>query len=363
MKKVLIMYFRTRIDKLRKELEETGLDGMLIIDRANTFYFTGFRGSNSLLIIMPDFAIFMTDSRYYERAESQIGDEFDVVLQENDGSDQIRLFFEIRGKLRIGFEPSISYSRYIWLRECMKHVRLEDAGSIIKKLRMVKDDAELELVKKSAEINDACMTMLTQNVRPGMTEKDVSILIRRFYEDNGAEGESFPCIVASGPNSAIPHHRTSDRVIRKKEPLLIDMGCIYEHYCSDMTRTIFFGEPEEEIRKIYDITLEAQVAALNTVRAENTAACVDDTARSVIAEAGYRDCFGHNTGHGVGVEVHEEPRLKPGSEDILTPGMVVTVEPGVYLPGKGGVRIEDLVLVDETEGERLSLSDKNMLIL
>jgi len=357
------MPFLKRLATLRKRFKAEGLNGFIVIDRCNTHYFTGFRGTASLLIVMPDVTLFLTDSRYYEHARKNLPPGVEVVLQKQDGRSQLKGFFDVRGKLRIGFESSISYAKSKWLGSAIRPARLVEADQIVRDMRIVKDEQEIRLVKKAASIVDRCMMMLKSEIKPGITERDLAIKIRRFFEDKGAWGESFPAIVAFGPNAALPHHETSRRKLKKGDAVLVDMGCRFQGYCSDMTRTLFLGEADKSQREIYGIVLEAQKEGLKAVQPGIPAREVDRVVRQVISRAGYMEAFGHNTGHGAGLDVHEPPVIGPRSEYILRQGMIITVEPGIYLPGRFGVRIEDLVLVTPGGSRRLSRSSKKLTVI
>lgn len=351
-----------RLGALQTSLIKSDLDGFIVTDRADTFYLTGFRGSYSIMIVLPETAVFLTDARYYEAA-AEMQDFMDVVLQNGNGKEQLKNFFDVRGKIRIGFDPSISYHRYQWLSEVIRPARLVQAEDVIKSLRLKKDANEITNICKAGSLTDQCMSMLVDTVNPGMTEKDIMIIIRRFFEDCGAEGVSFPTIVASGSNSSVPHHRTSNKKIDEGEILLIDTGCIVNGYCSDITRTFFTGENRETETSIYNIVLRAQKAGIDAVRPGLKLSELDSIVRGVIEEEGYGDTFIHRTGHGVGIEVHEPPSISSENAMELEEGMVITIEPGIYLPGHFGVRIEDLVLVTSFGCKRLTEYPRDIRVI
>ncbi|MCX6999834.1 MAG: Xaa-Pro peptidase family protein [Candidatus Sumerlaeota bacterium] len=353
-----------RLIRLREAMRESDIDGMIILDRDNTFYLTGFCGSASILVIMSDVAVFLADGRFFEQVRKSLSlDMYEIIFQNKDGKEQIKGFFGIRGKLRIGFESSIPYERYLWLSEAVRPARLVDACKILTSARMLKDEKELRLIRRAAAITDRCVEMILKELKPGVTEHELAVKIRRFFEDGGAEGESFPTIVAFGINSAYPHHETSRRRLKAGEAALFDLGCRVKGYCSDLTRTVFVGSSDARQRKVYEIVLGAQGEAIKKIKPGVSAREVDAAAREYISNAGFGDAFRHNTGHGVGINVHEQPRLTPLSDDILKKGMVITVEPGIYLPNFMGVRIEDLVLVGEDGPVALSKSPKKMRII
>lgn len=357
------MIFARRLFCLRKAMNETDLDVFIVMDRANTFYLTGFQGTHSLIMVTEDRALFLTDSRYYECARKSLPSEYDVVLQKQDGKNQLRSFFAIHGKLRIGFEQKIPYEKFRWLSDSVRPGRLVETNDLLEPLRLVKDDEELRHIRRAALLVDRCFTMICRQIKPGVTERALAVQIRRFFEDAGAEGESFPAIVASGANAALPHHQTSHRKLRKGDVVLIDMGCRIKGYCSDMTRTVFLLSAREKEREIYRIVLEAQTKGLEAVKPGVPVSLVDEAVRRHISQAGYHDAFGHNTGHGVGIEIHEPPVIGPQSDHILREGMIITIEPGIYCPRFSGVRIEDLVLVTKEGAQCLSKTSKKMRIL
>ena len=357
------MNYVRRIAGLRHNMKQKGLDGCIILDRSNTHYLTGFRGTSSMIIIMHDVLLFITDFRYFHRAVKDLPPGYEALVQKGDMSDQIKSFFNVRGKIHIGFEPTISYEKYQWLRESVRPARLREASGLLKPLRMIKDEDEISRIKKAASIVDECMEYISKELRADLTEREVAIKIRRFFEDKGAEGESFPTIVASGPNSAVPHHETSNRKLQQGDVVLIDMGCRYEGYCSDMTRTLFLGSATDEEKNIYRIVLEAQKKGLKAVRPGISAGKLDNVVRDAISRAGYQEAFGHKTGHGVGIDIHEPPTVAPSSGELLKEGMIITIEPGIYLPDVSGVRIEDLLMVTAQGAVRLSKFPKELTIL
>lgn len=365
-------FHEKRIRNLSRRLGEMGLDGMIILDRENTFYLTNFSGTASIVLVMPDSLIFLADSRYYERVRKELHRnesnpnhpiKVEVILQQGDGGEQLKAFFDVRGKLRIGFESSISYESFCWLEKAVRPARLVEAAKAIAELRAVKDSSELKQIRRAAAITDLCVEMLVPKLRPGITEREISLMIRRFFEESGAEGESFESIIAFGANAAIPHHKSSNRRLKPKDVALLDLGCFYNGYCSDLSRTFFIGEPDDKKKDIYKIVLEAQSAALQKVKPGVPVRDVDIAARDSIFRAGFGDCFGHRTGHGVGIAIHEKPSVGMSSSDVLCEGMVITIEPGIYLPGNFGVRIEDLVLVTKKGAELLSKSPKDLRVL
>ena len=352
-----------RIQHLVDHLRERELDAMLVSAAENRRYFSGFTGSAGYLLISPDQALLVTDSRYTEQAGNQAAD-FQVV-QSRTGWAWLLESLKQYGIKRVGFEGHhVTVATYNSLLDALKqdgdlgHVSLVDASGIAEGQRTVKDSTELAVLQKAIDASDAAMEAVCPNIQEGMTEKEVAWRVEVAMRDHGADTISFSTIVAAGPNGAMPHHRPSDRPIQKGEPIVIDMGAKVDGYCSDITRTVTVGEPDETFRKVYDIVLGAQLTAIHTVKAGMTGEDCDNLARIVITDAGYGENFGHSLGHGVGLAVHEYPRVSPKSNDLLNANTVFTVEPGIYVPGWGGVRIEDIVILNEGGATSLSRASK-----
>ena len=347
----------SRIANLRKKLEEKGLDAILISTPENRRYLSGFTGSAGYLVISQNEAILGTDFRYTEQAGNQ-APEFEVIQIGRDWSWFPEL---LKGGTtpKIGFEGhQVTVSTYRQITETLKELPSSNLPSlvattgIVESLRTIKDQEELSLVQKAIDVADSAMEAVAPTVQAGETERELAWRLEKAMRELGADSLSFDTIVAAGPNGAMPHHRPSDRPIAPGEPVVIDMGAKVEGYCSDITRTICVGEPDETFRKVYDIVLGSQLTAISTVQVDMTGGDADGLSRTVIAEAGYGENFGHSLGHGVGLAIHEYPGVGPKSSHALEEGMVFTVEPGIYLPGWGGVRIEDVVRL-EKEGARV----------
>ncbi|PZN13494.1 MAG: Xaa-Pro dipeptidase [Bacillota bacterium] len=354
-----------RLERLRRRMAEENLEGLLVGSPANRRYLSGFTGSSGWLLITADRAELWTDFRYLEQAAAQ-APGFEIVRHEPDVYRHLGRRIQELGLGRLGFERDhLTYAQWERLRGALpEKVEMVAVGGWIEELRRIKDPAEIAAIRQAARIADEALLEVLADLRPGVTEREVALQLEFAMRRRGAEGVSFDLIVASGPRSALPHGTASDRVIEAGDFVTIDYGALYGGYASDCTRTVVVGPAGERQRRIYDIVLEAQRRALAAVRPGATGAEVDRAARAVIEEAGYGDHFGHATGHGVGLEVHEGPRLAAnGRDDVLAPGMVVTVEPGIYLPGWGGVRIEDLVVVTENGGEILTRVTKEFLQL
>jgi Xaa-Pro aminopeptidase len=333
--------------RLAALVAEAELDQLLVAELVNVRYLTGFGGTNGACLCGSDTRLFFTDFRYTERAEKEV-EGWEVVTVTDDWLGGISARFE--GK--VGFEDDHLSVRFLKRLEekIEESVRMEAAGGLVEKLRRVKDAGEQAAITAAAELADDVWRWSIDGGLVGRSERQVAAAAEARIRELGAE-PSFPAIVAAGANGALPHAEPGDREIAEGDMVVFDLGAKLDGYCSDGTRTFAAGEPGEEARSVYELVLEAQAAALEAVAAGAEGGAVDGVARSLIEEAGHGERFGHGLGHGVGLEVHEAPRLSQRSEDVLAVGEVVTVEPGVYLPGRLGVRIEDLVVVTE-EGHR-----------
>ncbi|MCH7712015.1 MAG: aminopeptidase P family protein [Chloroflexi bacterium] len=354
---------KQRLDRLVERLPEKELDAILISAPENRQYLSGFTGSAGYLFIAKGTAVLLTDSRYTEQATHQAPD-FKVV-QIRGGWDWLLGLLKENGVQRLGFESqNMTVATYDRLIEAVKEdsgldkVSLVAASGLAEELRITKDKDELASLQKAIDASDQAMEAVCPTIREGMTEREVAWRMEMAMREFGADGLSFDTIVAAGPNGAMAHHMPSDKSISKGEPIVIDMGARVDGYCSDITRTVVVGEPDDTFRKVYDIVLGAQLTAINTVRPGMSGGECDELSRGVIAEAGYGDNFGHSLGHGVGLAVHENPRVAPKSTDPLEPDMVFTVEPGIYITGWGGIRIEDIVVLGENGATPLSKASK-----
>ena len=353
----------SRLDHLHRKLDEKGLDAILISTPENRRYMSGFTGSAGYLLVSRDHAALATDFRYTEQAGNQSPD-FQVVKVGADWS-WLRDLVREHGHKRLGFESEhVTVATYRQISKALKDLPSEDrpalaaTSGIVEGLRTVKDREEMDLLQKAIDASDAAMDLVTPTIRPGETEREIAWRMEVAMREAGADSLSFDTIVAAGPNGAMPHHRPSDRPVAEGDPIVIDMGAKVGGYCSDLTRTVCIGEPDDTFRKVYDIVLGSQLTAIATVQPGMTAGEADALSRDVIAEAGYGDNFGHSLGHGVGLFIHEYPRVGPKSPSPLEAGMVFTVEPGIYLPGWGGVRIEDIVLLGDDGATVLSKAKK-----
>ena len=354
---------RDRMDLLIAQLPEKDLDAMLISAPENRHYLSGFTGSAGYLLLSQGHAMLVTDSRYTEQATNQAPQY--QVLQVRSGWDWLMEWLEETGTKRLGFESQnmtvASYNNLLEAlkqRESLSKVSLLPTSGLAESQRTIKDGEELAMLQKAIDASDSAMEAVCPELREGMSEREVAWRMEVAMRDLGADSISFDTIVAAGPNGAMAHHQPSDRPISRGEPIVIDMGAKVGGYCSDITRTVVVGEPDETFRKVYDTVLGAQLTAINMVKAGMTGEECDGLARTVIAEAGYGDNFGHSLGHGVGLAVHELPRVSQKSPDLLQPDTVFTVEPGIYITGWGGVRIEDIVIMGSDRAITLSKASK-----
>lgn len=332
-----------RRERLRARLVDEGLDGYLVSRLVNVRYLTGFTGSNGMLFLGadPSTDCLATDGRYDDQAAAEAGDLVRTLESEADW-----LPARVPAGSRIGVEShDLTWEAADRLRRLLDQAELVTAPRWAESLREVKDEAELDALRRACGIGDAAFAALLGWVRPGMSERDVAHRLEAEMRTLGADGPSFDTIVASGPNSARPHHRPGIRLLERGDLLKIDFGALVDGYHSDMTRTVALGDPGPELREVHDLVLRAQAAGRAAAVAGASAADVDRACRTVIAAGGHAEAFVHPTGHAVGLEIHESPILHERATATLTDRMAVTVEPGVYLPGRGGVRIEDVVVV------------------
>ncbi|NLI91866.1 MAG: aminopeptidase P family protein [Peptococcaceae bacterium] len=350
-----------RIDKLRQAMTENELPAVLITSSPNVFYFSGFTGTNGTLFITMDRKYLLTDFRYIEQAEKE-ANGFEVIRVDSEPSVEIGKLSE--GLQSIGIEENtLSWAEYRRFKEAAGNCRLADASEIFNRLREVKDPAEIEILRKAIRITDEAFAMILDRLKPGVQEEEIALELEFSLRRLGASGRSFDYIVASGGRSALPHGVASSKKIIAGEAVTLDFGAKYQWYCSDMTRTVFIGQPEAKYRELYRIVLEAQEAAIQALKPGMTGKEADAVARDVIGKAGYGDFFGHGLGHSLGLEIHETPRLNTRENKVLEPGMILTVEPGIYLPGWGGVRIEDVILVTNFGAEVLTQASKQFIII
>lgn len=355
-----------RIKKLKKVLKKNGQFPYLVTDLNNIKYLTGYAGSNAYLLIDGKESFFISDSRYEEYVKSLIPHGFRFYLQEGAAADSIKGCCDIINKKELFVEShNMTLSFHSELKKAFKKVKITPVtDDPVSHLRAVKDDEEISLLREACAITDRCFSHLLNFIKPGMSEWDIAVEIDYFYKKNGCTACSFDPIVASGAGASMPHYKSSaDKKISKGDILLIDMGCLYRGYNSDLTRTIFVDSVDSTLEEIYNIVYEAQGKAVSSVKPGMDTLKLDSIARTVITDYGYGDNFGHGLGHGVGIEIHELPAIKKFTSSKIKKNMVITIEPGIYIQGKGGVRIEDTVLVTSDGCEILTKSSKELIVI
>jgi Xaa-Pro aminopeptidase len=348
----------SRADRLVALLEERSLDCLLVTNLVNVRYLTGFTGTNGACLVSPGERVFFTDFRYVERARSEVRD-FERV----EGGRELLGDLAARLRGRVGFDDAhVSVRTHRRLAEkAAGGVELVPAGGLVERLREVKDDEELRAMRAAAEIAGAAYEQLRERGLTGRTEREVARSMVRRMEDLGAEGPSFPPIVAAGAQGALPHAEPRDVAIPAGTLVVVDAGARVDGYCSDCTRTLATGPLDDAAIGVYELVRRAQGEALTAAKSGAERREVDGVARRIIEEAGHGDRFGHGLGHGVGLEIHEDPRLTRVAEGTLEPGNTVTIEPGVYLPGHFGVRIEDLVAIGADGPEVMTAFPKELV--
>ena len=353
--------YERRLRVLVATLRKRGLDGAVITEGVSRLYYTGFESSaGTLLVDVAEGPVFVVDFRYILMARKAMPFAT-CVLQKSGAPSQVAR--RVRGWRKAGYEARQSVSAYEALRKRLDKIETWEAvDDAIAAQRAVKSAAEQKALRRAIAANDRLYAQVLGQLRPGMTEWDVRGLFRRGADEVG-QGESFATIVCAGANGAECHHDPDLTPIPARGPVLMDFGVVLDHYCSDMTRCVCFGRPTALYRKVYDIVLEANRKAVAKLRPGMTGEEVDAIARRHIAKAGYGDAFGHSLGHSVGMEIHEGPNFSPREKRVIKPGMVITVEPGIYLPGRLGVRIEDVVLVTRTGCECLTQSPRELVVL
>jgi len=358
-----------RLARLREILGQKRMGGFLISNPSNLFYLGAFRAEGSFGVVTQRKAKIFIPELLYEQAK-QIVKNFELIAFRDKPLGRVGKFLAGEKIKRLGFEAGgVSIKRYGEMKTAFRKVGLVPLDGLVEEMRMVKTEEEVGLIRKSAQICVAAFRFVRKRIGIGMKERIIAWQLEYFMKKRGAEKPPFDIIVASGENTAYPHHQTGERQIRQGDCLLIDMGCVYKGYCSDLTRPLFLDiiknnrrrgtrvvpfEFSRKYKKIYEAVYKAQRAAIERIRPGVRCSSIDSAARKVIAQAGLGDYFIHKTGHGVGLDVHELPWLEESSNQVLKAGMVLTVEPGVYVPGLGGVRIEDMVLVTKKGCELLT---------
>jgi Xaa-Pro aminopeptidase len=352
-----------RLQKLRRALEAQNLDALIVTQPENRRYLSGFTGSAGTLFITQGGAILITDFRYLEQSAKE-APQFEVVEALPDVlARELSDLATETGARRVGFESHhVTFAEYGDWTAAAADYQLVPIKELVEEMRALKDEDELAKIREAVSLGDAALAHLRELIAPGMTEKEAAWELETYMRTHGAQGVAFDVIVAGGPNGAMPHAETSDDDLQIGQPIVIDLGARLDGYHSDLTRTLCLGEPDDQFQEIYDLVLKAQLAAEEGIRPGMPARQADALARDIITGAGYGEYFGHGLGHGVGLAVQEKPKAGKLSWDILYPGMTLTVEPGIYIPDWGGVRIEDLTVITEEGVEVVSQADKDPLV-
>lgn len=349
-----------RIKQLQARIKDLDLDGALVVEKVNYRYLTGFTGTRGYLLVSRDEACLFTDFRYMQQARGQ-APGLDVREVGSLWVEDLHRYMTEQGIYRLGLEKEyISYHLYALFTEKWPHIELCPEEKLTSSLRERKDEEEVKIIQKSVDLADQAFQYILPALKAGVRERDISLKLEFFLRDAGAEDKSFDFIVASGERSAMPHGVASSKEMQQGDFLTMDFGCIYQGYCSDITRTVCLGKATKRQRELYSLVAAAQEMGLAAVKPGVMGKEVDAVVRDFFTAKGFGPHFGHGLGHGVGLEIHEVPRLSPEGVDILQPGMVVTVEPGLYIEGFGGVRIEDMVLVTQEGCRILTKSSKEL---
>jgi len=354
-----------RAERLRQRIAARGCDALLVTHLPNVRYLTGFTGSAGMVLVTPDELVLVTDGRYATQSREQVQaagvDARIVIAGHTEQTARLRDLLE--GVDRLGLEAhGVTWAQQRAWASSFEGVTLVPTEHLVEDLRQVKEPGEVARIRAACAIADEALAETLPLLASGPTEREFALALEVAMRERGASGTSFDTIVASGPNGALPHARPSDRQIERGELVVIDFGCVVDGYCSDMTRTVSVGDPGPEARRLWDVVRASQEAGRAAVKDGASCADVDRASRAVIEDAGWGEHFSHGTGHGVGLEIHESPRVAKTAGGTLDLGVVVTIEPGVYLPGVGGVRIEDTVVVTATGAEALTAFPKHLSI-
>lgn len=347
-----------RLHKLRQKLLEKALDGIIITQPENCRYISGFTGSAGpagTILISQRSAVLVTDFIHFEQGTRE-APNFQIVVA-TSAAQRLALLLADQARKRLGFEAnSLSFSDYQRLAEeaGKTQTTIVPTEGMVESLRCTKETEELACLERAAALTDSAIRYIMAEIRPAMTEKEVAWEIEKYLRERNSEALPFDVIVASGPNAALPHAKTTERAISTSEPVIIDLGARINGYSSDLTRTLCLGHQDDTFRRIYDLVLQAHRSAMEKLEAGMSGGHADTLARAVIEQGGYKEAFGHGLGHGVGLAVHEEPKISPNSSVVIAENMVFTIEPGIYVSGWGGVRIEDTVLIEKGKARTLT---------
>jgi Xaa-Pro aminopeptidase len=353
-----------RVTRLRELMQMRDLDAMIVSSLPSVRYLTGITGSHALCVLTRRAAVFVTDTRYTLQSRAEVASLYRRLIARAGLFEALAQSRFLGRAGRIGFEANdLSYSQYRVLKRLFPEAALQPLSELIENLMLLKEPGEIASIRTAARISDRVFRDVLQVLRPGLRERELAAEISYLQKKAGADGDAFDVIVASGERAALPHARASEKRIRTGEPVVMDFGCTVNGYCCDITRTVFVGKASRRARDVYRAVLEAQERAVAAARGGMTARELDAVARTAIEQAGYGPHFNHSLGHGLGLRIHERPRISYLSSERLKSGMVVTIEPGIYLPGWGGVRIEDDVVLRDDGCDRLTAATKELLVL
>lgn len=351
-----------RLDQLKERLAKESLDGMLVTNLTNVHYLSGFTGSAGTCLILPDKNYFISDGRYLTQSKEQVKG-MDIVIDDDPHLDIIKKKTLLKNGLKLGIEADfLPVSQIEKLEEIFPFCKWESTTRFVEEIAAVKDNGEIRAIRTAVEITDKVFEQIVPEIREGVTEKEIAAKISYAILMLGGDGDAFSPIVAGGPNSALPHATPGERKFRGGDFIVLDFGTRYRGYHADMTRTVVLGEASDRHQEIYDTVKEAQQRGCEAVKSGVSCKDIDSATRDFISEKGYGDYYVHNTGHGLGLEVHTMPKLSQSSKDVVLENYVITIEPGIYIPEFGGVRIEDDVLVKKDGYEIFNQSTKELIV-
>lgn len=354
---------QNRITKLKKKMDEKGWEGVILLSVENRYYFSGFQGSSGAVLIQPDAETLFTDFRYVDQAREQ-AKGYEVVQHHQNMIEKACHYFPTEKAITIGLElDSLPAEIYLEIQSRLPNAQLVDASPVIYDIRMIKDEIEIETIQKAVGICDQAFDHILGFIRPGVSEKEIGLELEIVMRRLGAQKIKANHVIASGPRSCLPHGQATERIVEVGDFVKMDYGAIVEGYYSDFTRTVVLGPPCEKQIEIYEIVLIAQEETLKQIGPGKTCSEMDEVGRSIIRDAGYGENFGHSLGHSLGLAIHEKPGMRSNDQTVLQEGMVLTVEPGIYIPDFGGVRIEDLVVITKDGHRNLTKSTKELQVL